>query len=169
MSEYCRIERDGHLLTVTINRPEVYNALHPMANQALSDAFDAFAVDPELWVAIITGAGVKRLFQGRYIDREDMRRQLTVRVFELDGPAQAKKLAEAKRPHDAVGEPLGKGGWRGGDGAIGFWGGRYFTHVFANDAARSATLTPQLLAREVGINDSLLATLPEGPVSARHP
>ena len=26
MSEYCSIARDGHLLTVTINRPEVYNA-----------------------------------------------------------------------------------------------------------------------------------------------
>ena len=97
----------------------------------------------------ITGAGVKRLFQGRYLDREDTRRQLTVRVFELEGPAQAKKLSEARRPHDAVGEPLGRGGWRGGDGAIGFWGGRYYTHVFANEAARGATLTPQLLAREV--------------------
>lgn len=97
----------------------------------------------------ISGAGVKRLFQGRYLDREDTRRQLTVRVFELEGPAKARKLAEAKRPKDAVGEPLGRGGWRGGDGAIGFWGGRYFTHVFANEAARDAVLTPQLLAREV--------------------
>jgi enoyl-CoA hydratase/carnithine racemase len=64
MSEYCRIERDGHLLMVTINRPEVYNALHPMANQALSEAFDAFAADPELWVAIITGAGDKAFCTG---------------------------------------------------------------------------------------------------------
>jgi len=96
----------------------------------------------------LTEAGVKRLFQGRYLDREDTRRQLTVRVFELEGPGQAKKLAEAKRPRDAVGEPLGRGGWRGGDGAIGFWGGRYYTHVSANEAARDAVLTPQLLARE---------------------
>jgi len=64
MSTYCRIERDGHLLLVTINRPEVYNALHPMANQELSDAFDAFAADPELWVAIITGAGDKAFCSG---------------------------------------------------------------------------------------------------------
>lgn len=97
----------------------------------------------------IAGAGVRRLFQGRYLDLEDTRRQLTVRVFEMTGPGPAKKLADAKRPKDAVGESLGRGGWRGGDGAIGFWGGRYYTHVFANEAARGATLTPQLLAREV--------------------
>ncbi len=64
MSQYSTIERDGHLMVVTINRPEVYNALHPMANQELSDAFDAFAADADLWVAIITGAGDKAFCAG---------------------------------------------------------------------------------------------------------
>lgn len=64
MSQYSKVERDGHLMVVTINRPEVYNALHPMANHELSDAFDAFAADPELWVAIITGAGDKAFCAG---------------------------------------------------------------------------------------------------------
>jgi enoyl-CoA hydratase/carnithine racemase len=64
MGEYSRTERDGRLLIVTINRPEVYNALHPMANAELSEAFDAFAADPELWVAIITGAGDKAFCAG---------------------------------------------------------------------------------------------------------
>ena len=59
MGQYSKAETDGHLLIVTINRPEVYNALHPMANQELSDVFDEFAANPELWVAIITGAGDK--------------------------------------------------------------------------------------------------------------
>ncbi len=57
MGQYSHTERDGHLLVVTINRPEVYNACHPMANEELSAEFDRFAADPELWVAIITGAG----------------------------------------------------------------------------------------------------------------
>jgi enoyl-CoA hydratase/carnithine racemase len=51
-------------MIVTINRPEVYNACHPMANQELVDAFDAFQTDPELWVAIITGAGDKAFCAG---------------------------------------------------------------------------------------------------------
>src|SRR3954454_1474335 len=64
MGEYSKVEIDGHLMTVTIDRPEVYNALHPMANQELSDVFDRFHEDPELWVAIVTGAGDKAFSAG---------------------------------------------------------------------------------------------------------
>jgi enoyl-CoA hydratase/carnithine racemase len=64
MGQYSTVEADGHLFIITINRPEVYNALHPMANQELSDAFDEFAANPELWVAIITGAGDKAFSAG---------------------------------------------------------------------------------------------------------
>ena len=64
MGEFSKVEIDGRLMIVTIDRPEVYNACHPMANQELSDAFDRFAEDPELWVAIITGAGEKAFCAG---------------------------------------------------------------------------------------------------------
>ena len=64
MPEFCKTERDGHLFIVTMNRPEVMNSLHPMANQELAAAFDEFAADPELWVAIITGAGDKAFSAG---------------------------------------------------------------------------------------------------------
>ena len=64
MGQYCKAETDGHLFVVTINRPGVMNALHPMANQELSDAFDEFAANPELWVAILTGAGDKAFSAG---------------------------------------------------------------------------------------------------------
>src|SRR6185312_13725221 len=64
MGDYSKVEIDGHLMIVTINRPEVYNALHPIANQELSDIFDRFHEDPELWVAIVTGAGDKAFSAG---------------------------------------------------------------------------------------------------------
>lgn len=64
MGQYSKVENDGHLCIITINRPEVMNALHYMANQELSDAFDAFAAKPELWVAIITGAGDRAFSAG---------------------------------------------------------------------------------------------------------
>ena len=57
MTEFCKAEREGHLLVVTINRPERMNALHPPANFELEKVFDDFAADPDLWVAIITGEG----------------------------------------------------------------------------------------------------------------
>ena len=57
MPEFCSLEKDGRVLTVTIERPERLNALHPPANIELGKVFDDFAADPELWVAIITGRG----------------------------------------------------------------------------------------------------------------
>ena len=55
--QHVLVRRDGHLLEVTINRPDARNALHPPANDELNEIFDAFFADSELWVAILTGAG----------------------------------------------------------------------------------------------------------------
>ena len=57
MTEFCRLEKKAHILTVTINRPERLNALHPPANLELAEVFDEYAADDDLWVAIITGEG----------------------------------------------------------------------------------------------------------------
>jgi len=62
--EFIKYEKQGHLTKIIINRPEVMNALHPPANQELSNAFDDFAADADAWVAIITGAGEKAFSAG---------------------------------------------------------------------------------------------------------
>jgi acetyl-CoA C-acetyltransferase len=62
--EHVLVRRDGHLLEVTINRPEARNSLHPMANDELDQIFDAYFADPGLWVAILTGAGEKAFSAG---------------------------------------------------------------------------------------------------------
>ena len=62
--EFCTVERDGRLLIVTLNRPERYNALHFPAHFELAEIWDEFAADPELWVAIVTGAGDKAFCAG---------------------------------------------------------------------------------------------------------
>jgi len=64
MPEFCHVERDGRILTVTLNRPEVMNALHPPANFELEKVFDEFVAEPDLWVAIITGAGDRAFSAG---------------------------------------------------------------------------------------------------------
>ncbi|MBW2282298.1 MAG: enoyl-CoA hydratase/isomerase family protein [Deltaproteobacteria bacterium] len=64
MAEFCKVERDGRVTIVTINRPEVMNALHPPANDELAAAFDEFVADPDQWVAIITGAGERAFSAG---------------------------------------------------------------------------------------------------------
>jgi acetyl-CoA C-acetyltransferase len=62
--EHVLVRRDGHLLEVTINRPEVRNALHPPANDELDHVFDAYFADDDLWVAILAGAGDKAFSAG---------------------------------------------------------------------------------------------------------
>jgi enoyl-CoA hydratase/carnithine racemase len=64
MGEFSRTESDGHVMVITINRPEVMNACHPPANAELSQVFDDFAADPDMWVAIVTGAGDRAFSAG---------------------------------------------------------------------------------------------------------
>jgi enoyl-CoA hydratase/carnithine racemase len=53
----CRFEADGPVAIITIDRPEVLNALHPEGHRAMAAAFDRFRDDDALRVAIVTGAG----------------------------------------------------------------------------------------------------------------
>ena len=46
MPEFCKAERQGRILIVTINRPEVMNSLHPPANRELAKLWDEFADGP---------------------------------------------------------------------------------------------------------------------------
>ena len=49
---------------VTLNRPEVLNALHADANDELAAVWDEFAARDDLWVGIITGAGRRAFSAG---------------------------------------------------------------------------------------------------------
>ncbi|MCH9671968.1 MAG: enoyl-CoA hydratase/isomerase family protein [Gammaproteobacteria bacterium] len=62
--EFVKVDKSNHITTVTINRPERMNALHPHANREMDEVFDDFQSDPEQWVAIITGAGEKAFSAG---------------------------------------------------------------------------------------------------------
>lgn len=50
-------ERDGHVATVTLNRPEARNALSGEMLVRMHDAWVEIDEDPEIRVAIVTGAG----------------------------------------------------------------------------------------------------------------
>ncbi len=49
-------ERDGAVLTITLNRPDVYNAFNRALHDALATALGE-AADPEIRAVVITGAG----------------------------------------------------------------------------------------------------------------
>jgi enoyl-CoA hydratase len=52
-----RVQRNGSVTTVVLDRPEVRNAVDGPTATALADAFRAFDADPEASVAVLWGAG----------------------------------------------------------------------------------------------------------------
>jgi len=55
--QFCRVSDQGNIRIVTLNRPEVRNALHDEASLELEGVWDEFAARDDLWVGILTGAG----------------------------------------------------------------------------------------------------------------
>jgi crotonobetainyl-CoA hydratase len=62
--QFCTVEDEGRLRIVTLNRPEVLNALHADANDELAGVWDEFAERDDLWVGIVTGAGPRAFSAG---------------------------------------------------------------------------------------------------------
>ncbi|HVV18263.1 MAG TPA: crotonase/enoyl-CoA hydratase family protein [Pseudonocardiaceae bacterium] len=54
---HCLVERSGHVLIVTMNRPAARNALSGPMMAIMKDAWDEVDRDPDIRVAILTGAG----------------------------------------------------------------------------------------------------------------
>jgi enoyl-CoA hydratase/carnithine racemase len=50
-------ELDGHVATITYNRPEALNAINGELRRDLNAAFARFRDDEDAWVGIVTGAG----------------------------------------------------------------------------------------------------------------
>ena len=56
-TDHCLVERDDHVLTITLNRPEAKNALSPGMLAGMYRAWRKLDEDPELRVGILTGRG----------------------------------------------------------------------------------------------------------------
>jgi len=57
MTDAVLSTRQGAVVTLTLNRPEVLNALNRQTTQALTAALEAAGQDPEVGALILTGAG----------------------------------------------------------------------------------------------------------------
>lgn len=74
-----RVERDGAVLCITIDRPEVRNAIDRATSQALAQAIDQLDADTSLSVGILTGAG------GHFCTGMDLKAFLRGERVELPG------------------------------------------------------------------------------------
>ena len=55
--QYCEVCDEGNIRIVTLNRPEVRNALHNEASFELEEVWNEFMEREDLWVGIVTGKG----------------------------------------------------------------------------------------------------------------
>lgn len=59
------LEQDGHIASIVIDRPAVLNSLDSASYRQLSEIWTEVRDDPEIWAAIITGAGDRSFCAGR--------------------------------------------------------------------------------------------------------
>lgn len=59
-----RYEKQEYIAIITLNRPQVMNAINMEMSRELIEAWTDFRDDPDLWVAVVTGAGEKAFSAG---------------------------------------------------------------------------------------------------------
>lgn len=91
-------ESDGHVATITINRPEAMNALNGAVRRGLAESFTRFRDDAGLWVAIVTGAGERAFSAGADLVEMSQRRQseFSDSFWEATPPALTRGLDTGK-------------------------------------------------------------------------
>ena len=101
--ETLKVTRDGRILTVSFNRPEVNNATNPQMHQELERIFPQIGKDPETHVVILTGEGkcfssggdintLKASLdnQARWVESMEEARRILYGLLDLDRPVIAK-------------------------------------------------------------------------------
>jgi enoyl-CoA hydratase len=91
-----RVERDGAVSIVTIDRPEVRNAVDGPTAALLADAFRSFDADDSLAVAVLTGAGTTFCAGADLKAITDGRGNRVDRDIALDGPMGPTRMLLSK-------------------------------------------------------------------------
>ena len=85
-------EKHGRIVVITINRPERRNALSFEAFGMLAKAWLDFRDDPDLWVAVVTGAGDKAFCAGG--DLKEFIPMVTENIGELAGSGGTQTMGQ---------------------------------------------------------------------------
>jgi crotonobetainyl-CoA hydratase len=92
-------EKKDHIAQVTINRPEVLNAISPVTQRELIAAFRDFDEDPDMWVAILTGTGPRAFCAGHDMKWGDAHPEEQRREVEERRRAQRKVFWHLNAPY----------------------------------------------------------------------
>ncbi|MBT4978918.1 MAG: enoyl-CoA hydratase [Gemmatimonadetes bacterium] len=62
--EYILFAQQDHVAWITLNRPEVLNAMHPPMADELREAWTRVRDDDDIWMAVLTGSGERAFSAG---------------------------------------------------------------------------------------------------------
>lgn len=85
-----RYDKRGHVAYVTLNRPEVLNAMDIATHAELGQIWDDFEADDDLWAGVLTGAGDRAFSVGQDL------RELAAR--NADGTAEPSSFGSRGKP-----------------------------------------------------------------------
>jgi enoyl-CoA hydratase len=89
---------EGPTMIITINRPEVLNALNPQVIEELGQVMDEFIANDKVKGAILTGAGEKSFVAGADISQVNQIPADETHAFSLKGQAVFAKIEQATKP-----------------------------------------------------------------------
>lgn len=90
MPEATIYEKKDHLTVLTMNRPEVMNAMNAAMRRELGEAYADFQDDKDAWVLIITGAGDRAFSAG--MDLKEMAGRLSSSESAVAGERETPSL-----------------------------------------------------------------------------
>jgi enoyl-CoA hydratase len=93
-----RVEEEGHLAIVTVNRPEKLNALDASVIAGLHEAFSELESAGRVRCAILTGAGEKAFVAGADIASMQSMTEAEARAFAQRGHAVGELMERARFP-----------------------------------------------------------------------
>ncbi|HEV2360359.1 MAG TPA: crotonase/enoyl-CoA hydratase family protein [Acidimicrobiales bacterium] len=100
-TEHCLVERHGHVVVVTMNRPEAKNSLSPAMLVGMADTWEEIDADDDVRCAILTGAGgdfstgmdlkafagqVSSAYMDRFVSDGDLHWRALLRHYHLRKP-----------------------------------------------------------------------------------
>jgi enoyl-CoA hydratase len=97
-TESIRVEKNGKLATVTLDRPKVLNALNAATFAELNSVFDELETDEEVRAVLLTGAGERAFAAGADIRELAAAEQGAGKAFALRGQAVFRKIETLSKP-----------------------------------------------------------------------
>ncbi|SFR04651.1 enoyl-CoA hydratase-related protein [Desulfoscipio geothermicus] len=102
------LEKDGHIAVITLNRPEVRNALDPQTWAEIRGAIRECRFDQDVRVVIITGAGGKAFASGA--DIRSLRERETLEVLKSEAQESLNDVENLDKPVIAAIDGFALGG-----------------------------------------------------------